>query len=343
MWASVSNSSHSMIVIKMSSLSSYHHPNINSWWNMGTYCVMFAQWFSELRRKWSETGDFELIYLEVEVWRLQCWCCSFQWLTAVAEQPSTHTVALSKSTDEPTLSEAAQWGLLVVRHVTQFGTGDRTEPTMASCSAPLEQIHPHPTSLDNYVPLLLITHSLDPPQLLSVVKFSSPGIFKKRQSFSVPQLEYHIQNELRCVQEAFSGSPPFLQQLSSLLVITIMLSCHTEPQQPDWEVWRPVWCWVWLQHICKFHFSGLLSSKLIMSHQIENSKTFSDLSERKKVTGKKFLFLLVSYFCRKGGGECRQAGLILSFSQLIVLFWKIKWESLTLKQRVTQAGRSVWV
>lgn len=52
---------------------------------------------------------------------------------------------------------------------------------MASCSAPLEQIHPRPASLDDYVPLLLITHSLDPPQLLFVVKFSNSGVLKKKK------------------------------------------------------------------------------------------------------------------------------------------------------------------
>lgn len=73
-----------------------------------------------------------------------------QWLKTVtvrgAEQPSTHTVAHSDCTDEPALSEATLWDLLLAWHVAQFGTEERSEPTMASCSAPLEQIHPRPAS-----------------------------------------------------------------------------------------------------------------------------------------------------------------------------------------------------
>lgn len=90
---------------------------------------------------------------------------------------------------------------------------------MASCSAPLEQIHPRPASLDDYVPLLLITHALDPPQLLSVVKFSSPGVFKKKKKMREPSepLSFNIRPEMSCsgCEGPISGSPPFLLQSRS--------------------------------------------------------------------------------------------------------------------------------
>lgn len=63
--------------------------------------------------------------------------------------------------------------------------------TTASCFAPLELIHPCSPSVDAHFPLLLIAHSLDPPQLLPFIFLS---FVKKKwrinvRSFTVSQTE----------------------------------------------------------------------------------------------------------------------------------------------------------
>lgn len=125
-----------------------------------------------------------------------CWIFKLLALLCPAA-PALHPHGCSNSAEEPA---TARWDLLVVWHVTQFGYRGEEGAHDGQLLSTTWADPPRPASLDDYVPLLLITHSLDPPQLLSVVKFSSPGVFKKKKKKREPSepLRFNIRPEVSC-------------------------------------------------------------------------------------------------------------------------------------------------
>lgn len=104
----------------------------------------------------------------------------------------------------------------------------RKGPTTASCSAPFEQIRPMFATLVAHFPLLLIAHSLDPPQLLS---FSVHSLFqhwflkKKKRMNIVASLPQMLNRAHVYVWEPFSRCLYWFLNCSWLL--SSQSQCHT--------------------------------------------------------------------------------------------------------------------
>lgn len=216
-WVSLSNSSPSTAAAKMNCSPSYRHPNAD-WYIFRRVCSS-VEWTKEESKRNSQFWGNISGYLSMKA-VMQMFSSDSQQFCG-AEQPSAHTVAHSVSTEEPALSEAAPWDLLwsfAMSH--SLGLRRGASPQWPAAQRHLSRSTPV-QPLNNYVPLLLITFSWSSPAVLCGEILPAPGVLKER----CEELQFHSalisDAKMSCgaCEGTFSGSSPFLQQLSSPLVI----------------------------------------------------------------------------------------------------------------------------
>lgn len=142
MWISLSNSSPSMAPMKMNCSSSYRRPNtkwLMEYWYIFCRVCSSVEWIEKgtewNRRFWVRISG----YLSMKA-VIQMLFSSDSQQFCGAEQPSTHSLERHLQTSAVRSRTVGFVGCLT------WCMEERSEATMASCTAPLEQIHPHPAS-----------------------------------------------------------------------------------------------------------------------------------------------------------------------------------------------------